>query len=85
MSIVVFWLEPSELPDKVDPKHHVFSDIQLTDALALCHRKRQEPHVSHVCISSQSDLQVGKMGVDAVEDGKTPDGEAYTWMKRRSM
>ena len=28
---------------------------------------------------------VGVFGTAAVVDGKTPDGEAYTWMKRRSQ
>jgi hypothetical protein len=27
--------------------------------------------------------QVGKMGVDSVENGKLPDGETYTWKMRR--
>jgi hypothetical protein len=27
--------------------------------------------------------QVGKMGVDSVEDGKLPSGEEYTWKMRR--
>ena len=28
---------------------------------------------------------VGVFGTAAVVDGKTPDGEAYTWMKRRTQ
>jgi hypothetical protein len=26
---------------------------------------------------------VGKFGVDGIQDGKFPDGEPYTWKKRR--
>ncbi len=37
----------------------------------------------HVCISSDNLQSVGKPGVDGVEDGKTPDGQAYGWTKRR--
>lgn len=28
---------------------------------------------------------VGRFGVDSIRDGQCPDGEAYTWMKRRSQ
>ena len=28
---------------------------------------------------------VGVFGVDSIRDGQCPDGEAYTWMKRRSQ
>ena len=28
---------------------------------------------------------VGRFGADSVENGRCPDGEAYTWMKRRSQ
>ena len=28
---------------------------------------------------------VGVFGTDSVENGRCPDGEAYTWMKRRSQ
>lgn len=28
---------------------------------------------------------VGVFGADSIKDGKCPDGEAYTWMKRRSQ
>ena len=28
---------------------------------------------------------VGRFGVDSIRNGQCPDGEAYTWMKRRSQ
>ena len=28
---------------------------------------------------------VGVFGADSIKDGRCPDGEAYTWMKRRSQ
>jgi hypothetical protein len=28
---------------------------------------------------------VGVFGADSIENGRCPDGEAYTWMKRRSQ
>ena len=36
-----------------------------------------------VTMASEISEQVGKMGVDAVVDGKLPDGTDYTWKKRR--
>ncbi len=77
MSYVVFWLQQDE------PTHQKFTDLQMTEALAFANRKRNEADVTHVVMSSQVDGQVGGRGVDAVEDGKLPDGTDYTWKKRR--
>ena len=38
---------------------------------------------AYVTMVSENPNQVGKMGVDSVEDGKLPNGEAYTWRMRR--
>ena len=38
---------------------------------------------SYVAMVSENPNQVGKMGVDAVTEGKLPDGTDYTWKKRR--
>jgi hypothetical protein len=38
---------------------------------------------AYVVMSSENPNQVGKMGVDSVEDGRLPNGEAYTWRMRR--
>lgn len=36
-----------------------------------------------VTMVGENPNQVGKMGVDSVEQGRLPDGESYTWRKRR--
>ncbi len=38
-----------------------------------------------VTMTGENPNQVGKMGVDAVVDGRLPDGSNYTWMKRRKQ
>ena len=30
-------------------------------------------------------VAIGKFGADVIMDGKLPNGEAYTWKKRRSI
>ena len=87
MSIMVFWIQrnPTEfLPNWSEPKCKQFSDIQLSEALTFCNAQRNAGH-QHVVISSENSDSIGKLGVDSVENGKTPDGEDYTWMKRRSQ
>lgn len=37
-----------------------------------------------VTMVSENPNSIGKPGVDAVVDGKLPDGEDYTWKKRRA-
>jgi hypothetical protein len=60
---------------------------EVTYDMAAAMRKveelRRSPVFSAICVAAENPNQVGKMGVDAVVDGKTPDGEAYTWVKRR--
>ncbi len=58
----------------------VFEDM----ALALKHTQQlRNDGCRFVSMVSESTNQVGKMGVDAVVDGKLPDGNDYTWKKRR--
>ena len=38
---------------------------------------------SYVAMVSENPNQVGKNGVDSVENGKLPSGEEYTWKMRR--
>ena len=52
----------------------------LTLALALVKEKR-DAGFSFVTMVAEDPLQVGKPGVDAVVDGKTPDGQDYDWSK----
>lgn len=84
MSIVVFHLHNSQ-PERSDapwtPHSQVFSDKDMNAALALCQTLRVDPCNAHVCISSELREMVGIMGVASVENGRTPDGEAYEWSK----
>ena len=52
----------------------------LTKALELVKEKRNAGH-SFVTMVAEDPNQVGKPGVDAVVNGKTPDGQAYEWSK----
>ena len=54
----------------------------LAPALAQVEALRRAG-MRHVCMSSENRDNVGKPGVAAVEDGKTPDGQHYGWTKRR--
>ena len=40
--------------------------------------------MAYVAMVGELPNQVGRMGVDAVEDGQLPSGEAYTWKMRRT-
>ena len=55
----------------------------MVEALTEANRLRNEGR-AYVAMVSENPNQVGKMGVDAVEDGRLPSGEAYTWKMRRS-
>lgn len=73
----VYWTGSHRQPCSED-----FADL----GQALTHaQKMRECLMSFVTMVSEDPNSVGKPGVDAVVDGKTPDGEAYTWMKRRSQ
>ena len=52
----------------------------LTNALALVKEKRDAGY-GFVTMVAEDPRQVGKPGVDAVVDGKTPDGHDYDWSK----
>lgn len=83
MSYVVYWLqrESQESPQLV-PRCRVFGALELTGALQFCELLRGNDAL-HVSLSSEDPNSVGKLGVDSVKDGKTPDGHDYTWKKRR--
>jgi hypothetical protein len=49
-------------------------------ALQITKDKRDAGY-SFVTMASENTQHVGKQGVDAVVDGKTPDGQAYDWSK----
>jgi hypothetical protein len=57
--------------------------IEMVEALTQANHLRNIGR-AYVVMASENPNQVGKMGVDSVEDGKLPSGEAYTWRMRRS-
>ncbi|WP_312416767.1 hypothetical protein [Comamonas sp.] len=86
MGIVVFYLrnnaEDAEgVPPDWQPQWLAYSDQQMSEALAQCQRLRADPRHAHVVMSSELRDMVGQIGVAAVEDGRTPDGEHYDWSK----
>lgn len=84
MSIVVFHLHNAEPEDQAPvwlAQCHAYSDREMNQALAHCQTLRSNPRNAHVCISSELRDMVGIMGVSAVENGRTPDGEVYDWSK----
>lgn len=52
----------------------------LTNALEIVKEKRNAGY-SFVTMVAEDPNQVGKPGVDAVVNGKTPDGQIYEWSK----
>jgi hypothetical protein len=52
----------------------------LTRALEIVKEKRDAGY-SFVTMVAEDPSHVGKPGVDAVVDGKTPDGQDYDWSK----
>lgn len=76
MPIVVFWMEGADAPG-----HRAFGDAELREALRFTEQLRRAGK-RHVTISSELGDSVGKAGVDAVEAGKLPGGEAYEFNKR---
>jgi len=86
MSIIVFWLDEYETDSlaptiEVESQHRQFKDTELSQALAFAEQKRNDGK-KHVTISSELGDCVGKPGVSAVENGKTPDGHDYEWSKK---
>jgi hypothetical protein len=76
MPIVVYWMEPAGTPG-----HREFGDADLLAALRLTEQLRSAGK-RHVTISSELADVVGKPGVDAVEGGRLPGGDAYDFNKR---
>lgn len=56
--------------------------LEMTAALTEANRLRNIGR-AYVAMCSENPNQVGKMGVDGVENGRLPGGETYTWSKRR--
>ena len=60
-----------------------YDEETLTGALKAAEGLRRQQRYSFVTIVSEDPNCVGKAGVDSVENGKTPDGHVYSWVKRR--
>ena len=78
---MVFWIDVTDIGS-----HSAFFDYigwadPMDNALTLMAELRKEPQNQFVTIVSQNSNSVGKPGVAAVENGKTPDGHAYDWSK----
>jgi hypothetical protein len=56
--------------------------VDMVEALTEANRLRTLGR-SYVAMVGENPDQVGKMGVDSVENGKLPGGESYTWRMRR--
>lgn len=52
----------------------------IVEALQITKTQRDAGH-TFVTMASENPQNTGKPGVDAVADGKTPDGEDYDWSK----
>lgn len=86
MSFVVFWIEHRETDSlapgiEVTAEFREFTDDQMMEALKFAETQRKAGY-RHVTMSSELATNVGKPGVDSVEHGVTPDGEAYEWSKQ---
>jgi hypothetical protein len=88
MSIVVFYVNPNQIGQtfggSLSTEGIIFSDDQLLLVLEKCRELRSQG-MTHVCMASEREDQIGGNGVNSVEHGKLPDGSDYTWMKRRNQ
>jgi len=55
---------------------------EMVDALTQANHLRNIGR-AYVAMVGDNPNQVGRMGVDSVEDGKLPNGDDYVWAKRR--
>lgn len=73
--IVIYYLD-----ENGKPAGNNFEDKNF--GLAMVHiRTLREQGFKHVVMSNEPSDMVGQVGVSAVEDGKTPQGEVYDWSK----
>ena len=80
MSIAVFWIDNTFEPSQ--PKVETFLSSELGPALKFAEDQRKIGF-PHVTISTELEDNIGKPGVNSVEDGKTPDGHDYEWSKKQ--
>lgn len=69
----------------IDPFHEAgaVECVTLDEALKWANELRDNGN-RFVTIASENPDSIGLSGVDSVENGLLPNGEAYTWKKRRS-
>jgi hypothetical protein len=63
-----------------DALSHGQETTDLVQALQITKEKREAGY-TFVTMASENTQHVGKPGVNAVVDGKTPDGQDYDWSK----
>jgi len=69
--------------DLENQSHGIYTN-NLACALRIAKEKRRAGF-SFVSLTSENPDSVGQPGVDSIKDGVLPDGENYTWMKRRTQ
>ena len=75
--------------DAIEHKNHsvTFDSSDMDSALILMNELRQcrksGQAISFIGMVSENPDLVGESGVDEVSNGMCPDGEPYTWKKRR--
>jgi len=76
-TFTVYWMYKAVVPNALQ-----FEDMSKAMAWMENLRKRAEiEQFSAITMCAEMTAHVGKMGVDSVVDGKTPDGEVYDWNK----
>jgi hypothetical protein len=76
---MVYW--SSLVEDVVVPNAQSFGATEMTLAMRFMESKRKDGS-KFVTFCSENPDCVTKPGVDAVSDGKTPDGQVYDWSKK---
>lgn len=71
----VYWTEHEQI--QYQDFDDVVASLKFTQAL------RKTPSVSLIATAINEQTIVGGLGVDGVENGKLPSGDAYGWRKRR--
>ena len=76
-TFTVYWMYKNLVPNALQ-----FSDMSKALAWMADLRKRADTdQFSAITMCSEMSNHVGKVGVDSVADGKTPDGHVYDWNK----
>ncbi len=72
---IIYWMNPNQ------PECEETTDLGY--ALKRMEELRNCTGYRGVTLAAENPDRVGVDGADHVKDGKTPDGEDYTWVKRR--